>query len=109
MTIPLVRGKEDKVKEEELFSKNYREEAENTKRGGGGREVNALEIQEIFRELKEDADRLLSIVNKIKTDFILQNIDTVKTRLETLSFLAEKIDSSAFRLLKMIERLESSR
>jgi len=109
MAIPLVRGKEDEVKEDGLFSKNTREEAENTKSGEGGRGMNELEIQEVFRELKEDADRLLSIVNKIKTDLILQNIDRVKTGLETLSFLAEKIDSSAFRLLKMVERLESSR
>ena len=109
MTIPLVREKEDEVKEDKLFSKNTKEETENTKRGGGEIGINELEIQEIFRELKEDADRLLSIVNRIKTDFILQNIDTIKTGLETLSFLAEKIDSSAFRLLKMIERLESSR
>ena len=112
MTISLVRGKEDEVKEDELFSKNDREEAENTKRGGGEREMNELEIREIFRELrelKEDADRLLSILNRIKTELILQNIDRAKTGLETLSFLAEKIDSNAFRLLKMIERAELPR
>jgi hypothetical protein len=102
MTVPLVREKEDKVKDGGLFSKIDREEI-------GEAKINGLEIQEIFMELKEDADRLLSILNKVKTDLILQNIDRVKTGLETLSFLAEKIDSNAFRLLKMVERLEQPR
>jgi len=61
------------------------------------------EIREIFNELEDDAGKLLSLVHMIKTDLILKNDERAKTRLETSSFLADKINSNIIRLLSLIE------
>jgi len=61
------------------------------------------EIREIFNELEDDAGKLLSLVHMIKTDLILKNDERAKTRLETSSFLADKINSNTIRLLSLIE------
>jgi hypothetical protein len=62
------------------------------------------EIQELLRELEEDAGRLQALVRMIKTDLILKNTDRVKQGLETSSFLSDKIGANLFRVLKIIEK-----
>jgi len=61
-------------------------------------------VQEIFHELEEDIKKLQSIVNIIKTDLILKNDERAKMRLETSSFLADKINANLIRLYSMVPR-----